>query len=159
MKKQATPHIAAIQIDLQQHELEDLHKGMRELEATLGRSKAEKADARTLYEERVHAANARKNALERQLRSQAAAASEGAAAAPKIRELSQNLDKLQASKANAVRELRSCQVSKQSFLIVENPCTHPARFSHLLMHADGAQAARGKDAGATGGVTASSTWQ
>lgn len=101
---------AVIQIDQQQQELEGLHKGMRELEATLGRSEADKAAARAQYEERVHAVNARKNALERQLCSQAAAASEGAAAAPKIRELSQHLDKLQASKADAVRELRACQV-------------------------------------------------
>ena len=103
-------HVAAMQIDSQHQELESLHKGMRELEATLGRSEADKAAARALYEERVHAANARKKELERQLRSQAAAASEGAAAAPKIRELSQNLDKLQASKAAAVHELRACQV-------------------------------------------------
>lgn len=104
---------AAMQIDSQHQELENLHKGMRELEATLGRSEADKAAARALYEERVHAANARKKELERQLRSQAAAASEGAAAAPKIRELGQHLDKLQASKAAAVRELRACQVRRQ----------------------------------------------
>jgi hypothetical protein len=103
---------------MQQQELEDLHIGMRELEATLGRSEAEKAEARALYEERVKAANARKNALERQLRSQAAAASEGAAATSKIRELSHNLQKLQASKANAVLELRACQVRTVSFSLL-----------------------------------------
>lgn len=103
-----------MQIELQQRELEDLHKGMRELEASLDRSEADKAAARMRYEERIQAANARKNSLEVQLRSQAAAASENVAAASKIRELSQNLEKLQASKANAVRDLRASQVRSYS---------------------------------------------
>lgn len=87
---------------------------MRELEAKLGRSEADKAAARMRYEDRIQAANARKNSLEVQLRSQAAAASENVAAASKIRELSQTLEKLQTFKVNAVRDLRAYQVCSYS---------------------------------------------